>query len=395
MKPTICFATICKNEEECILKTLESVWKHIDYWIVCDTGSIDNTVKIVKDFFNQKNIPGELYIDEWVGFDYNKTLLFERCYKKTDYIIHFDADDILSDNFIIGDEFTDFNNYIGYNVNMRRGKYEYKNMLLFNNNYKWKIVGVAHNSYICEGNGKRLTVKSLYDQKYYLLSTDNGSRSKDPEKYRKDAEILVKQFYETLVYDKYNINSRSAFYAAQSFYDCNDYPNAITWYSLYTKLENIWLEEKFEAYLRMSSCLIHMNYNIMDIVKNMSKCITIFEDRAEPYTIMGDYYLMYDRYDMAYFCYMKGAEKNYTSVFNKYSLFIDPESYGLYPLYKAMIMCMKNENNNEFVRLYVKIKRENTNNKIIMDLDAIKHYNNITKLEPKPVWISEFSKYNT
>ena len=55
-RPTIVFATMCKNEEHCIQKTLESVYKSIDYWIVCDTGSTDRTCDIVRDFFKEKNI---------------------------------------------------------------------------------------------------------------------------------------------------------------------------------------------------------------------------------------------------------------------------------------------------------------------------------------------------
>ena len=30
VKPTLCFATMCKNEEHCIIETLESVYKYID-----------------------------------------------------------------------------------------------------------------------------------------------------------------------------------------------------------------------------------------------------------------------------------------------------------------------------------------------------------------------------
>ena len=53
--PTICFITMCKNEEHCIKNTLESVYNFIDYWIVCDTGSSDNTCTIVTEFFKEKN----------------------------------------------------------------------------------------------------------------------------------------------------------------------------------------------------------------------------------------------------------------------------------------------------------------------------------------------------
>ena len=51
--PTLAFITMCKNEEHCICDTLESVYKFIDYWIVCDTGSTDNTCKVVEDFFKE------------------------------------------------------------------------------------------------------------------------------------------------------------------------------------------------------------------------------------------------------------------------------------------------------------------------------------------------------
>src|SRR5437899_13080102 len=98
-RPSICFATMCKNEEHCIRHTLESVYRYIDAWVVCDTGSTDSTCDIVRDFFNEKNIPGELFVDEWVGFDVNKTLMMKRAYDRSDYVMHLDADDLLVGEF--------------------------------------------------------------------------------------------------------------------------------------------------------------------------------------------------------------------------------------------------------------------------------------------------------
>ena len=42
-KPRLCFGSMCKNEEHVILDTLNSVYKYIDYWVICDTGSSDST----------------------------------------------------------------------------------------------------------------------------------------------------------------------------------------------------------------------------------------------------------------------------------------------------------------------------------------------------------------
>ena len=52
--PKLCFGSMCKNEEHVIIDTLNSVYKHIDYWVICDTGSTDNTCKLIIDFFTEK-----------------------------------------------------------------------------------------------------------------------------------------------------------------------------------------------------------------------------------------------------------------------------------------------------------------------------------------------------
>ena len=57
MKPRITLCMIVKNESHIIKECLESVYKHIDYWVVSDTGSTDGTQDIIKNFFEEKKIP--------------------------------------------------------------------------------------------------------------------------------------------------------------------------------------------------------------------------------------------------------------------------------------------------------------------------------------------------
>jgi hypothetical protein len=44
-KPTICLNMIVKDESHIIVKTLEMLCSKIkfSYWVICDTGSTDNT----------------------------------------------------------------------------------------------------------------------------------------------------------------------------------------------------------------------------------------------------------------------------------------------------------------------------------------------------------------
>ena len=58
MKTTICLNMIVKDEAHIIQKTLENILYYVDldYWVICDTGSTDDTVNIIESFFKEKNI---------------------------------------------------------------------------------------------------------------------------------------------------------------------------------------------------------------------------------------------------------------------------------------------------------------------------------------------------
>jgi glycosyltransferase involved in cell wall biosynthesis len=236
-KPKLCFACVCKNEERCILTALESVYRFIDYWVICDTGSTDNTKELITNFFNEKGIPGELFDDPWVDFGTNKTILFDRCYKKADYIFHFDADDYFVGDLVFNGQKTQ------YYVNVKRNYNNYPCLVLFDANYKWRFCGVAHTIIKCL-DCENVTTGYLINNDFYLYSTpDTGARSSDPEKFNKDAEKLKKQFFDTLVLDPDNLNGRSAFYTAQSYRDYGNLEEAARWYNLYLKLKNTRMQD--------------------------------------------------------------------------------------------------------------------------------------------------------
>ena len=100
-KKTICLNMIVKNEEHIIIETLKNLCSYInfDYWVIADTGSTDNTKKLICDFFNDKKIKGELLEHEWQDFAYNRTLAINSAFNKTDYLFIFDADDSIHNNF--------------------------------------------------------------------------------------------------------------------------------------------------------------------------------------------------------------------------------------------------------------------------------------------------------
>jgi len=335
--PTLCFITMCKNEEHCIRETLESVYKFIDYWVVCDTGSTDNTCKIVTEFFKEKNIPGELFVDEWKGFDKNKTLMFERAYKKTDYVLHLDADDFFVGNFnknLLINETSDM-----FRFNYIRGSVKFKTPSLYNNSLRWVYAGVAHNIIVCPD--KQNTVISdifVYDE-LYVDNNERGARKFDPNKYINDALKLKDQFFDTLYDDPYGLNNRSVFYTAQSYFDSGHYKESYQWYNLYTKLKNTWIEEEFESYVRMGRCLIHLQEEKSKIISQLEKAMKLLPDRAEPYYIFGKY--LNDKSDCinSYYYLKEAKNKHFDEIMEKYILFINKYNYGKYVNDELSVAC--------------------------------------------------------
>ena len=54
-KQTICLNMIVKNESRIIADSLRKLCDKIkfDYWVICDTGSTDNTIEVIREFFKK------------------------------------------------------------------------------------------------------------------------------------------------------------------------------------------------------------------------------------------------------------------------------------------------------------------------------------------------------
>ena len=103
MDQTICLNMIVKDEAHIIENTLHNLTKYIkfSYYVICDTGSTDNTCELIENFFKQKQIPGELFHDTWQDFGTNRTLALDKAHMKSDYLLIFDADDSIEGDFVL------------------------------------------------------------------------------------------------------------------------------------------------------------------------------------------------------------------------------------------------------------------------------------------------------
>ena len=78
---------VCKNEEKHIQRVLESV-KEFDEIIIVDSGSIDNTLEIAKNYTNK------IFYQEWMGFSKQKEYARSLC--SNEWVLNLDADEELT-----------------------------------------------------------------------------------------------------------------------------------------------------------------------------------------------------------------------------------------------------------------------------------------------------------
>ena len=267
---SICLNMIVKNESHIICKTFDNILKYvpITYWVISDTGSTDNTIELIKAYWKEKNIDGELVEHAWKDFGYNRTKALESAYNKTEYLLIFDADDSFHGDFkipVVLDKDS-------YNLKFGVG-FEYVRPLLVNNRRRWKFVGVLHEFLACcEPNAVSATI----DGDYHVESGRTGNRSQDPKKYEKVATVLEMACQtepDTSLTDRY------AFYCAQSWKDAGEPDNAILWYKKCLTLNN-WYQEKYYSCLMIGNLYKQKGDN-MEAVKYWLKTTEYDGERME------------------------------------------------------------------------------------------------------------------
>lgn len=243
-KKKLVLSMIVKNETHIIKECFDSLYKHIDYWVICDTGSTDGTQELITQYFKEKGIPGELHQHEWEDFATNRTKALQLCDGKGDYAWMIDADD-----YVVGEfKFPDALNFDGYSVRIKRGNFEWWRNQIFKTGIGWKYEGVLHEYAHCP-NKPDLTLAKLDMPGYHVEArTEGGARNKGitpTEKYARDAVVLEGAM------EKEPMNSRYQFYLAQSYFDSQQWDKAFEAYEKRAKMGG-WEEEVYYSLFRMA-----------------------------------------------------------------------------------------------------------------------------------------------
>ena len=137
---------IVKNESHIIVQTLTNLCSYVtfDAYYISDTGSTDNTMDLIREFFKERGIPGHIEQVEWRDFGFNRTLALQMAFNKTDYLFIFDADDSIHGDFRMPAKLT----HDAYQLKLGES-FVYLRTLLVNNRKRWRFVGVLHEYISC------------------------------------------------------------------------------------------------------------------------------------------------------------------------------------------------------------------------------------------------------
>ncbi len=215
---------IVRDEAAVIERCLRSVLGLIDHWVICDTGSTDDTQALILAALAE--IPGELHERQWVDFGHNRSELMELAQGKADYLLLIDADMTLSwDTAGLGS--LDADSYM-----LRHAEDpEYWIKRLVRGDRHWWYVGATHEYITTDGTDRSENLKAIEIHHH----GDSGTRL---EKFERDLRLLSREL------EREPHNSRTVFYLAQTLRDLGRLEESVDLYRRRSGMGG-WEEEIF------------------------------------------------------------------------------------------------------------------------------------------------------
>ena len=315
---------IVKNESKIIGRLLESVYKLIDGYCICDTGSDDNTKEVIEKFFNDKNIEGYILKKKFINFGFNRNWSLDKCrllYDHFDFILLLDADMVVnySDEFL--NNINNLKKYDYYYIMQGNQDFNYRNIRIIKNTYMIQYIGDTHEYLNVPVNFKS---KTLEQSEFFIDDIGDGFNKDD--KYTRDINILENNIISN------PDNVRSYFYLANSYFDIGEYEKAIQNYNLRIE-KGGWFEEVSYSMYRIGLC----NLALKKYEKGVHKFMKAYQTnpgRAEPLYQIIRHYRIKRQYSLCNLFFKQAITIPHPP---KEALFINSDVYNYKLLYEFYI----------------------------------------------------------
>ena len=311
---------IVKNESKIIVRLLDSVIDLIDGYCICDTGSSDNTISIIEEYFRDKNKEGKVFQEAFQNFGYNRTVALRECYNmgNMDYILLLDADMKLIINIPDVLSFKKSLTKYAYYITQGNNSFYNTNIRIVRNNINNIYWGVTHEYLKIPINSEEGIIK-----KEELFINDIGDGGSKENKFIRDVKLLEKGLKEE------KDNPRYLFYLANSYRDLGKYKEAIVIYKKRISVKG-WIEELWHSYYSIGNCYLILKDTDMAI-SFWLQAYEIIPERIENLYKIVSTYRINKQYKLAYEFY-KIAKKvlidNVSNNANCNHLFLENDIYN-------------------------------------------------------------------
>jgi len=324
--PTIGLSIIVKNESKVIERMLNTVHPILDYYCVIDTGSTDGTQDIIRKFFEEKGIPGEVIEHQWVNFQDARNTAMNAVKGKVDFGFWIDADEQLTydPRFNLMALKMSLAKIDGGNVKVTYGDQNYYRMQFFRTNKPWYWYGPVHEVLISDEPLISNEVPGLG----VLVTPDGNSWTSEStqSKYEGHAKIL-----ENYVANDPKKDPRWLFYLAQSYRDAGGEENlkkSLEWYTKRAEtLAGFW-EEVYYSGLMAATIKAQLKYTTQEIIEDYLKIGKTNIFRCEHLIPIIMHYQAIKEFDIAYIFSSHAVKYAGKNPFPKATLFIDKNTYN-------------------------------------------------------------------
>jgi len=256
---------IVKNEAHVIARCLDSVKRLLDYVLIVDTGSDDDTVEVINRWLFDNNMSGQVVVEPWKNFAYNRSFALEQLRKieLIDYALMIDADEVL----VFNDDFDEINFKSSldsdiYDITTNLGGFTYLRPTLTSNKKECRYDGVVHEFLVMDGSKSRSSATGFFNR-----PIQDSARNKSGNKFLKDVELLE----EALKGDISDwFKSRYTFYLAQSYRDTGNREKALENY-LKRAEQGFWNEEVYMSLYTAGNLMRELDYPREQILQTWMK----------------------------------------------------------------------------------------------------------------------------
>jgi hypothetical protein len=293
-RTNICLNMIVKNETKVLPRLFRSLKDCVDYYVIVDTGSTDDTIQLIKREMAAYGIDGEVHERAWVNFGVNRQQALELAVTagKADWLLFIDADEELG----VSDPkfYEKLSPGVSYDIEKHHSGVRYAVPHLIDiRSTRWKWEGPVHNYLVTlEGPKQRQRCKDIW----IIYHPGEGAKSHGltPEqKYLRDAQLLLDDL------KQHPDNARSQFYLAQSYKHAKRPQQALQAYQKRVSMKG-WVEETFMAQLEVGRIAIQLDLPEEVVLKELLAASELRATRAEPLYELARYFRTKKAYGKAY-----------------------------------------------------------------------------------------------